>query len=1438
MPTAPTSATTGLKILQQGPTPIPDTFNQTTNPINPHATGLEEGAIITPITSFTQAGSRLRDSSSQRNSSILYNASEDERRRNFLQEKLDNQYNTFLRRTQGKGRLFDVDRLIDKQASIRSRNKSMGLVGDLESVYGNLATWSDEFNDINLEMEYNKRISSGLDAFTPDLREAEGDLKQLFKNEKDRRGIKTRELNRRERNEIAKTYSRRVSLGRDPVQGSFLERWADKLPPVLDAIPIVTDTLNAFASQAGISASEYTRMSDEEKDNFKTAVKPAFKQGFVDALPIINKMATKKEGSFTVRGSSLLYDDIYVGNLKQTHGEQVGGNVGYIGGGIAGNVALYSAMSPILEAGILRASQGLKTAQATAKLQRSVKGSRVALGEDIAAIYSPSRLQQWAATNPLAFRMSVVNVAEETTQAIAMKTSGQEYTATDFYMGMLLGAGIEVVFDMVRARPGWRHLNQKSFVDQARADLETHVGDYFETFGSYRDVNRFGDFIGDQKIGTTGQTWDSMFKESRLIYYRDPEIRRRAGSGDLSDPQARYWRAVQKADGSAQFEEVRGAKKTRSLPNVDAFTYKAEDGVWHVIEERSGTSIGRADTRGGAIESAQTKLKEFEAGGGNFTALVQNAIDSNGISPRHAEPVTSKTSLPSGDPISPREREAFIDEVRRRVPRERLSENVNMEDIYQVQKALELTHDHGSFQPAAKDPNVKNIPKGTRKAAVSPEEIIAKGAQKKSGLRGIIKDLKDKSGVTPTPDRLIALEVSEAEKLIPANFRGSIDELRPLLRENGISDEAINRMRLVGRPLKDSVEMDADGKFEVDPRFWDDQLLAKAEGQIVEPPDPRALGDDFWSQARSGIHEVEQALMPTEVYANMVDGRPLTYDGVFMRTYMWPAQEASGTAFKNWYEWRTRHADARGDLTPEDVNATYWYGITQMEPPKESAFRTMRELVQYNLDRINTRARQSNPEHVDIVVPDGLSDGQQKLYSFWRKSMDDIHPEMNKASVDSTGEEVGFIERFLPIEIEKDELLAASIIADGKPPPYIKRRTPEFSHLNERRLSDLLLKQDSFTLMERYMQKAQYFTQVAPLGSRMKHAFEQPEFGQIYGRGAQKYFSDSWMQDFLRGNKTVSSPAWKSVNKFKSHVSSYALAFRIPSYLKQYMAGFNSSAKMDAVAGKAGTGLSYMKRGIRMRSDPEVRKLHLEMSEHLGRRVPDIAFTQLEAPKGDSVRDVLNGWSDIGLKPLKNADFEVAMSAHIAAKEFAVDELGKSLDEAMKFADSVVRTTQGSTDFENLPQAFKNDWGLLMMHFQTFVNANFNFVKEDLVKAGIIQQKAPPSAVAAGFTSVMMGVMLEKAISDQYYEFKTGREPRFSGNFLSWKYFATLGTDFIPGLSATGEGSPLGRTFGNLVTGVEGTRPDRAVKSAAALYGLPGGAQTADIYDFLFRKER
>ena len=645
-------------------------------------------------------------------------------------------------------------------------------------------------------------------------------------------------------------------------------------------------------------------------------------------------------------------------------------------------------------------------------------------------------------------------------------------------------------------------------------------------------------------------------------------------------------------------------------------------------------------------------------------------------------------------------------------------------------------------------------------------------------------------------------------------------------------------MRLVGRPLKDSVEMDADGKFEVDPRFWDDQLLAKAEGQIVEPPDPRALGDDFWSQARSGIHEVEQALMPTEVYANMVDGRPLTYDGVFMRTYMWPAQEASGTAFKNWYEWRTRHADARGDLTPEDVNATYWYGITQMEPPKESAFRTMRELVQYNLDRINTRARQSNPEHVDIVVPDGLSDGQQKLYSFWRKSMDDIHPEMNKASVDSTGEEVGFIERFLPIEIEKDELLAASIIADGKPPPYIKRRTPEFSHLNERRLSDLLLKQDSFTLMERYMQKAQYFTQVAPLGSRMKHAFEQPEFGQIYGRGAQKYFSDSWMQDFLRGNKTVSSPAWKSVNKFKSHVSSYALAFRIPSYLKQYMAGFNSSAKMDAVAGKAGTGLSYMKRGIRMRSDPEVRKLHLEMSEHLGRRVPDIAFTQLEAPKGDSVRDVLNGWSDIGLKPLKNADFEVAMSAHIAAKEFAVDELGKSLDEAMKFADSVVRTTQGSTDFENLPQAFKNDWGLLMMHFQTFVNANFNFVKEDLVKAGIIQQKAPPSAVAAGFTSVMMGVMLEKAISDQYYEFKTGREPRFSGNFLSWKYFATLGTDFIPGLSATGEGSPLGRTFGNLVTGVEGTRPDRAVKSAAALYGLPGGAQTADIYDFLFRKER
>jgi len=1367
--------------------------------------------------------------------------SDRENLRNFQQKKLNDTYNNWVKRWTGRGRELEVDTLLDERGRLQYLNRATGIMSDLKSVYDNLDTWAEELQGQLNILDYSRDMESAFDkTLTPDFRNVSGDMEAFFNREKQRLNI-NRPLKRSERNALATKYMNRIAKGVDPQTGDFFERLADSHLPAIDISAKISNTLMGIAQRAGRGAAELKRLSPEDRAGVVPAFTKSTVQGAFDAIPLLNKLTQKKVGDLVVRGDALYYDGFYVGNLNMTEGERIGTRGGQVTGGLLGNIALYTALSPILEAQILRSSafigKYLRTPVKLAAIRGSKIEQRVLKAIDTT---TASGLHKWAKQNPLAFRMSLVNLAEETVQATTSKLSGYEYTKDDFYMGMLLGGAFEVVFSSMRGRPKFKNFDSPNVKNVAMRELEQHVSDYYDATGSFRNVRQFSHFMGDTEIGRTGRTWNDLFQEHRLIYYNDPNLRRKAQLPE--DPEVRFWSAIGDSDGNfSRFEPRPQARRVKAITDVDAFSYKGDDGRWHVVEERSGvglTTRGGFDTKGAAIVDAQANIARLKAEGGDVRSSIQKKIDAHGTTPAFKR--IDKT-LPKGDPETPKQFNDFLDDIRQRIPVTKYPEKPSIRDADAVQHSLEMTGDDLAYRPVGGDEG-KNLPDTVKKVDESPESDIERLSKKHNGdIRKIKRELERKHGVEMRPERELLLMTSEARRALPADFKGSIEQVRGDLKKKGISDEAIDQLMMDGYSLRDNIRMDESGRMKVDEEVWTQLRTLKDNGGIVEPPDPRELPDDFWGKMRGGFTSVMQSLMPTEVYANMVDKGKLTYDGPFMRMMIWPVQDAATKAARRTHAWSLEHSKMRGDLTPDQIRDTDLWGLTQMDPPAESAFRSMREYVQVQLAKANAEMRKANPEHVDIVIPEKPSPAQQKIYDYWRNSMDDIHPELKQAALDSTGEDIGFIERYLPIQLDRDELINAGIIdKNNQISHFIRRRTPDMSNLKERRLSDILIKMDAYELMERYMEKAHYFIEMGPLCARIKHFVEQPEFGDIYGAGAQKYFRDDWIQDVLRGNKTVSSPAWKAVAMLRTNLSRFALSFRGTSIAKQAIAALNTSAKIDLVSGKPGTGLSYLQSNIGKLRDPNVRKLHLDNSQHLMRRLPDIAFERIEKPKAGSLAGRAEEISEIGLKPLKVIDFEAAMLGHIAAKEFAVRELGMSFDDAMRFADSTVRTTQGSTELENLPKAFKNDMGLVFLQFNTFVNANFNFVKQDLLRAGLIEKGAPPSAVASAFSTVMVGVMMEKAISDEYYKLKTGMAPRFSGNMFSYKYFSTLATDFVPGLSATAEGSPIGRSFGNLLTSFEagpGARQGiRAAKGGAALFGVPGGAQMIDLFEFGIRQ--
>jgi hypothetical protein len=220
----------------------------------------------------------------------------------------------------------------------------------------------------------------------------------------------------------------------------------------------------------------------------------------------------------------------------------------------------------------------------------------------------------------------------------------------------------------------------------------------------------------------------------------------------------------------------------------------------------------------------------------------------------------------------------------------------------------------------------------------------------------------------------------------------------------------------------------------------------------------------------------------------------------------------------------------------------------------------------------------------------------------------------------------------------------------------------------------------------------------------------------------------------------------EKLNRFNNHLSIVMLGLRLTSTIKQPLALLDGAGEIGA----------YAFAGTRMILQQDWRNFINESSSEMRNRAGgDPAFEEISHDK-----QILK-LQDKAMYPIKFLDRYTAGSVWAGAYTKKMDELGLPVDfkkpneEAIKYADLVVRKTQASGSFKDLPLAMINKYrtaSKLIFKFQTFVLNRWGYLSEDLPdkiknnKALAVQQIA----------FVSLSALMEAGVSSVYYTMMNG----------------------------------------------------------------------------------
>lgn len=505
------------------------------------------------------------------------------------------------------------------------------------------------------------------------------------------------------------------------------------------------------------------------------------------------------------------------------------------------------------------------------------------------------------------------------------------------------------------------------------------------------------------------------------------------------------------------------------------------------------------------------------------------------------------------------------------------------------------------------------------------------------------------------------------------------------------------------------------------------------------------------------------------------------------------------------------------------------------------------KLAKPNYERIMIYAVRVQKGGKDKLIASGLTEKfiddikltaqEMEWYNYSRKELDLIFPKIDEVLIDTSNGQMrlGKTQNYFPMNIDfnKSEELAKTLFNDT----YFKTRGVSKGFTKHRNVfGKEVLRLDARDVYLGYMKKANNFIEMEKTIRHLQEVASAKKLKESIGKEASSYI-DEWLDTISRDGVSKNYQR-KWFEDLRDNIGTGFLGFKISTILKQPLAKITSGALLGPKHTFA--------------HDVEF------VSNRLWQIVDDVSLQQKYRAFDDPSYDVtkLNKWQRWGYSAIKEADKMTANSVWYSSykKYFDDKNLNFSLDDfrskkinedAAKYADEVVRKTQGSSEIKDLPQMLRGDnralWKTLFQ-FQSFILNQSQLLTVDM-KNAILKEKDPVKAfniltffvltglgesyISSGLTNVFGSETAKK--KEEEMEFGERIADSFFGQI-------PLINNAISVSKFGGSGIPLIDTGGDIVTGIDSlftSEKDKtkakgalsAATGAASLFGVAGAKQ-------------
>lgn len=515
-------------------------------------------------------------------------------------------------------------------------------------------------------------------------------------------------------------------------------------------------------------------------------------------------------------------------------------------------------------------------------------------------------------------------------------------------------------------------------------------------------------------------------------------------------------------------------------------------------------------------------------------------------------------------------------------------------------------------------------------------------------------------------------------------------------------------------------------------------------------------------------------------------------------------------------------------------------------------------LTMYNYERIGIHAIREQANGLEKLISNGytekfidsirLNERELEMYKWMRNKMDELYPRLSKTYEEQYNESLGWIDNYFPFQTDFDNQVPS---VDNIKSSF-RRSSVERGFTKQRTQATYPVKIDAGNIFTNYVNNAFNFIHLNKSLTELGKIASNARFYKAIGKNAQPYVIQ-WLDVLSRNGGVANHYQIQILNTIRRNLAASVLGFKLSSALYQPLAKFNGAAEIGKWAFK------YDKDFI---SNKDIREFAKNASPELQNRIGD--------DPGYAELSNQTNWKELQRKSLwilQRLDSLTAGSVWYGAYRKSLFEQGIEFNinrvnqEALDYADRVVRITQASSLHKDLPSAFVSkyrDINRTVLTFQTFMINDWNYIKHDLIKLGITDaaeikkiddprirasEKAKlQNRIAQQMLWLTIAVVMQEAVqsglSQLYYgEDKTtlkqhllsavmGRIPGLSQGYSLFSY-DTIPAPAISAIETFAQGSKSLFTGKKIETKIKGGV--KASESIAQLFGVPGVAEASKI---------